>query len=154
MSNCVVPKKIEPKPPPFRLRLVAEHWLRIASPLRTANKARRRYPAFALVAWLAALAVTVVAVRAESSAPLVDHRAPGPDAPPTGRSLFEMLFAGGVPFPFSSLLDRLKEEVGAHRVVTALVPLGRSLQRFSAHPNYFDSPRLVVAVPRCGLAHD
>ena len=90
--------------------------------------------------------MTVVAVRAETSALLVDHRAPGPDAPPTGRSLFEMLFAGGVPFPFSSLLDRLKEEVGAHRVVTALVPLGRSLQRFSAHPNYFDSPRLVVAV--------
>jgi hypothetical protein len=141
-----VPKKIEPKPPPFRLRLVAEQWLRIASPLRTANKARRQYRAFALAAWLAALAVTVVAVRAETSALLVDHRAPGPDAPPTGRSLFEMLFAGGVPFPFSSLLDRLKEEVGAHRVVTALVPLGRSLQRFSAHPNYFDSPRLVVAV--------
>ena len=77
---------------------------------------------------------------------LVDHKMPGPDAPPTGRSLFETLFADGVPFPFSALLDRLKDEAGAHRVVTALVPLGRSLQRFSAHPNYFASPRLVVAI--------
>jgi hypothetical protein len=101
--------------------------------------------------WLAAaLAVSAAAAlpaaKAESSALLVDPRAPGPDAPPTGRSLFEAIFASGVPFPFSAVLDRLKEEAGAHHVVTALVPLGRSLQRFSAHPNYFASPRLVVAI--------
>jgi hypothetical protein len=101
--------------------------------------------------WLAAAlaasaAASLPAARAQSSALLVDPRTPGPDAAPTGRSLFEAQFASGVPFPFATLLDRLKEDVGAQHLVTALVPLGRSLQRFSAHPHYFASPRVVVAV--------
>ena len=104
----------------------------------------------AVVCLTPALVVSVAAslpvARAQSSALLVDARAPGPDDPPAGRSLFEALFAGGVPLPFAALLDRLRDEVGTQNVVTALVPLGRSLQRFSAHPHYFASPRLVVAI--------
>jgi hypothetical protein len=115
------------------------------------GRGRWAHAAFAAIVWLAAAlaasaAASLPAARAQSSALLVDPRTPGPDAPPTGRSLFEAQFASGVPFPFATLLDRLKEDVGAQHLVTALVPLGRSLQRFSAHPHYFASPRVVVAV--------
>ncbi len=115
------------------------------------GRGRWAHAAFAAVVWLAAAlaasaAASLPAARAQSSALLVDPRTPGPDAPPTGRSLFEAQFASGVPFPFATLLDRLREDVGAQHLVTALVPLGRSLQRFSAHPHYFASPRVVVAV--------
>jgi hypothetical protein len=69
-------RKIEPKPPPFPLRIVAEHWLPIASRFAPPT-ARRRHPAFVLVVWLAVLAMTVAAVQAESSALLVDQRRRG-----------------------------------------------------------------------------
>jgi hypothetical protein len=145
-----MPQRIDAKAQPHLPFLAVAHRVSAASRPRAGTKGRRPHPAFVAAAWLAAaLAVSAAAspaARAESSALLVDHRTPGPDAPPSGRSLFEALFAGGVPFPFSALLDRLKAEVGAQHVVTALVPLGRSLQRFSAHPNYFASPRLVVAI--------
>jgi hypothetical protein len=130
-----MPERIEPKP-------------RTPSPGGT----RRWTHALcgAVVCLTPALVVSVApslpVARAQSSALLVDARAPGPDIPPAGRSLFEVLFAGGVPLPFAALLDRLRDEVGTQNVVTALVPLGRSLQRFSAHPHYFASPRLVVAI--------
>ena len=87
---------------------------------------------------------------------------PGPDIAPVGRSLFERVFtqADGqvrVPFPFSQLLERLALEVGAgpgrrDGVAVSLIPLGRSLQRDAAAPDFFRFPRIVVAVD--GEPHD
>ena len=86
-----------------------------------------------------------------------DAAAPGPDLPPVGRSLFDYLVtepaAGGmiyrVPFPFSALMDRIgarlshREFSGGTRVV--IVPMGRSLQRAAAAPEFFKYPRIVFA---------
>ncbi len=70
----------------------------------------------------------------------------GPDLPPTGASLLTQLFPDGLPYPFEAALDRLRTLAGPENVQTALIPLGRSLQRYAADPDYFASPRLVVAV--------
>ncbi|MBI2277391.1 MAG: hypothetical protein HYU74_08580 [Dechloromonas sp.] len=91
---------------------------------------------------------------------VVDPAAPGENLPPAGRSLFDQLFAVSrhgqatieLPFPFAALLARLDAELAyepgsqlppAKRV---LIPLGRSLQRSAAAPDYFAYPRVVVAV--------
>ncbi|WP_265948029.1 hypothetical protein [Dechloromonas sp. A34] len=91
---------------------------------------------------------------------VVDPAAPGENLPPAGRSLFDQLFAVSrngratieLPFPFAALLARLDGELArdpgsplppAKRV---LIPLGRSLQRSAAAPDYFAYPRVVVAV--------
>jgi hypothetical protein len=88
----------------------------------------------------------------------VDPTAPGPDVPPVGRSLFDHLVmehAGSentyrVPFPFSALIDRIQvrlaqqEFLGGTRV--AMIPMGRSLQRSAAAPDFFKFPRIVFAV--------
>lgn len=75
---------------------------------------------------------------------------PGPQHPPAGQSLFDELFATpqgyDIPFPFARLIEHLDGYLAPERVRTALIPLGRSLQRYSADPDYFASPRLVVAV--------
>jgi len=63
-----------------------------------------------------------------------------------GASLVAELFPGGLPVPFEAVVERLRREAGAGNVQTALVPLGRSLQRYAADPDYFGSPRIVVAV--------
>ena len=88
-----------------------------------------------------------------------DPAQPGPDRPPLGRSLFDHLVAAerdgaavtDVPFPFAALRQRLMEHLGpdaANSGVLAqvLIPLGRALQRNAAAPDYFASPRLVLAV--------
>ncbi|MCG2576313.1 hypothetical protein LZ012_04820 [Dechloromonas sp. XY25] len=84
----------------------------------------------------------------------------GDNLPPAGRSLFDQLFAVSrngqssieLPYPFAALLERLDRELArdpasplppAKRV---LIPLGRSLQRTAAAPDYFGFPRVVVAV--------
>jgi mono/diheme cytochrome c family protein len=91
---------------------------------------------------------------------VVDPAAPGENLPGVGRSLFDRVFAvrrGGqaeieLPFPFEHLLARLDAQLQrepasalppAKRV---LIPLGRSLQRTAAAPDYFAYPRVVVAV--------
>ncbi len=89
---------------------------------------------------------------------VVDPREPGPDLPPTGRSLFDFLVtertaAGAayrVPFPFTALtqaitdgLDRARSSSATRQV---LIPLNRSLQRHAAEPDFFAHPRAVVAV--------
>jgi hypothetical protein len=68
-----------------------------------------------------------------------------PQAAPAAGALAEV-FPGGLPAPFEAVLDRLRAVAGPENVATALVPLGRSLQRFGADPDYFGSPRIVVAV--------
>ncbi len=88
----------------------------------------------------------------------VELAVPGDDLPSVGRSLFDHLTAvnrGGVtshdvPYPFTALLDRIARELdGAQSppgVKRVLIPLGRSLQRSAAAPQYFAFPRVVAAV--------
>jgi hypothetical protein len=78
------------------------------------------------------------------------------DLPPRGRSLFDHLVAAApgsapghrIPFPFADLVAHIAaraggmEQAGARQV---LIPLGRSLQRSAAAPDYFAHPRVVVA---------
>ena len=86
----------------------------------------------------------------------VDPDEPGPDLPPRGRSLFDfvtMQEEGGravqvVPFPFKALLAKIEAEVSdpSPSLKKVLIPLGRSLQRNAANPDFFAFPRAVVAV--------
>jgi hypothetical protein len=87
---------------------------------------------------------------------VTDPTYPGPDLPPRGRSLFDFLVAekrGGnvvqvVPFPFASLLRKVEKAMrhdGATGLQSVLIPLGRSLQRTAAAPDFFAYPRAVVA---------
>lgn len=75
---------------------------------------------------------------------------PGAQFPAAGVSLFDELFGTptghDLPFPFERLIEALNARIAPDRVLTALIPLGRSLQRYAADPDYFGSPRLVVAV--------
>lgn len=88
----------------------------------------------------------------------VDPTVPGENLPPVGRSLFDFLVAraeGGryvydVPFPITALMKKLEAELqrdgpDALPVKSVLIPLGRSLQRTSAAPEFFAFPRLVFA---------
>ncbi len=97
----------------------------------------------------------------------VDPHQPGPDLPPAGGSAFDGVFsratAAGVvhdvPFPFPRLLQKLEYAAGGEGMSRSpldatLIPLGRSLQREAAAPDYFQSPRIVVAVtgePESGI---
>ena len=89
----------------------------------------------------------------------IDPNMPGPDLPPAGGSAFDAVFSRAtpngithdVPYPFSRLLDVLAQAAGGETMPRSpldatLIPLGRSLQRESAAPDYFRSPRIVVAV--------
>lgn len=82
----------------------------------------------------------------------VDPQDPGPSLPPAGRSLFDHLFArDGVPFPFAELLDRIETRSPLKKV---LIPLGRSLQRNAADPEFFRYPRALAAVDTDGVFKD
>jgi hypothetical protein len=80
----------------------------------------------------------------------------GPNLPPVGRSLFDFIASAGaqgeseyqIPFPFDRLVAELQGLLGENALAlkTTLIPLGRSLQRSGALPDYFDYPRVVVAV--------
>ncbi|HSS64650.1 MAG TPA: hypothetical protein VLS27_09460, partial [Gammaproteobacteria bacterium] len=89
----------------------------------------------------------------------VDPGDPGPDLPRVGASAFDAVFsrvtpegvAHDIPFPFTRLLNRLEQAAGRESMARSpldatLIPLGRSLQREAAAPDYFQSPRIVVAV--------
>ena len=87
----------------------------------------------------------------------VDPEEPGLDELPAGHSLFDELFSKAVdgervydvPFPFEDLTARIAAIVSTERdenLRQVLIPIGRSLQRSSNRPNYFASPRVVVAV--------
>lgn len=97
----------------------------------------------------------------------------GPDLPPQGRSLFDRLVyaenAAGtaslqLPFPFRALVAqlraRLQLDAQPEALPVVLIPLGRSLQRNTAAPRFFESPRVVLAVlgesarPTAPLAKD
>ena len=116
--------------------------------------------ALAVAAWAACWGTALSAPSLKPPVPVVDPADPGENLPPRGRSLFDRVFAvargGGaeieLPFPFAALLARLDAQLQhdpadplppAKRV---LIPLGRSLQRTAAAPDYFAFPRVVVAV--------
>lgn len=95
---------------------------------------------------------------ASSSTWAVDPREPGPDLPPAGRSLFDFLVTErrrgeavvDIPFPFTALLERIEARQQAHPYFSSpvgrvLIPLGRSLQRNTAAPDFFAHPRAVAA---------
>jgi hypothetical protein len=93
--------------------------------------------------------------RASAPAWAVDPAVPGPDLPPEGRSLFDLLFAQGrtydVPYPFTALMRRLAQHAGVDALgrpglKRVLIPLGRSLQRTAPAPQFFRFPRVVTAV--------
>lgn len=113
--------------------------------------------AVALLALLTPLGLAGLPAMAATDIALVaSPEAPGPQDPPVGQSLFDELFkrraAQGVPagydlpFPFERLIEAVNARIEPARVRTALIPLGRSLQRFAADPDYFASPRVVVAI--------
>lgn len=89
----------------------------------------------------------------------VDPTAPGENVPSVGRSLFDFLVVRkpgerkvyDVPFPFTALVKKLEAQLqpnasGAPAHKAVLIPLGRSLQRTSAAPEFFAFPRVVLAV--------
>lgn len=83
----------------------------------------------------------------------VDPAAPGHDRPAAGVSLFDEIAADGVPFPFEALVRKIERAAGCMpgRCTSAvLVPLGRSLQRTAAAPDFFRHPRVVLAVTADG----
>jgi hypothetical protein len=120
--------------------------------------------------WLAVALALVVVPPAAAAAPAgavwaVDPEDPGPSLPPAGRSLFDFLVTrrqgdGGVydvPFPYAALLARVEarlgpgadtstEAAGLPPLARVLIPLGRSLQRNAAAPDFFRYPRAVAAV--------
>jgi len=50
-----------------------------------------------------------------------------------------------LPYPFARLIEDLKVRTGAE-IQLGFVPLGRSLQRYAADPDFFASPRIILAV--------
>ena len=90
---------------------------------------------------------------------VVDPTVPGTSLPPVGRSLFDYLVTReqdgkrihDVPFPFATLMKRIETQAGyadsgESLLKPVLIPLGRSLQRNAAAPDFFKYPRVVVAV--------
>lgn len=96
----------------------------------------------------------------------VDPTVPGQDLPPTGRSLFDHLVTERIgdkgirriPFPFSALIEHIESGLeqsgffGGTRV--AMIPMGRSLQRAAATPDFFKYPRIVFAVTGEPIVHE
>lgn len=83
------------------------------------------------------------------------------DLPPEGRSRFDLLVGDApVPFPLPALMARIGTQLDASNdgfspLKTTLIPLGRSLQRAAATPDFFAFPRVVAAVDgasRAGFA--
>lgn len=117
-----------------------------------------------------ALALLVLALalaapgKAQTPTLIADPEQPGPNLPLSGRSLFDELFEVGpaaasrlaaryaLPYPFERLLADLNSQPALIEVTTVLVPLGRSLQRHAALPDYFASPRVIAAVTEDGGA--
>jgi hypothetical protein len=111
-------------------------------------------------------ALSLAPAAAQAPSLIADPEEPAPNLPPAGRSLFDELFEVGppaaarpearyaLPHPFEQLLAELNSRPAPLEVTTVLVPLGRSLQRHAAAPDYFASPRVLVAVTEDGGARD
>lgn len=90
---------------------------------------------------------------------VVDPRQPEASLPPVGRSLFDFIFTEtkngtvsyNIPFPYSELINKIESLVQSNHlykssVKQVLVPLGRSLARNIARPDFFLYPRVVSVV--------
>lgn len=106
---------------------------------------------------MAAAIATILAMPSVSrAAPLLlaDPARPGETQPASGQSLFDDLFKSertyDLPYPFARLTAAIEKRNGGVRPRAVLIPLGRSLQRLSADPDYFASPRVVVGVDAAG----
>jgi hypothetical protein len=76
-------------------------------------------------------------------------------APVAAESVFEKLYpakgdAIELPYPFAELLADLARKVGGAEIRTAFIPLGRSLQRYAADPDFFKHPRILAGVTGAG----
>ena len=115
---------------------------------------------------LAILTLLEISPWAQASIPqqrlVVDQADIGSDQPSAGASAFDLLVSQKVdgkvvlkvPFPFTELIKLIESKVlpptefspdptGIHKT---LIPLGRSLQRVAAKPDFFLFPRVVLAV--------
>src|SRR4030095_777374 len=104
-----------------------------------------------LVAVIVAVCAVSSAIAGSRDMPAwaTDPAVPGQTLPPVGRSLFDFVAADGVPFPFDALVRKVESGAGCapdECIKPVLIPLGRSLQRTVAAPDFFASPRVVVAV--------
>ncbi len=90
---------------------------------------------------------------------VIDPTAVAANTPSVGRSVFDRLFTRtvrgkpeyAIPFPYTRLIAQLNARLapgrsGGEPVKQVLFPMGRSLQREAAAPDYFANPRVVVAV--------
>jgi hypothetical protein len=104
-----------------------------------------------------AMAERAAAAASDEDAALwaMDPGTPGSDLPARGRSLFDFAMSriGGkpeydIPRSFDALVRRLEQRIGCAKECSrrVLIPLGRSLQRTAASPDFFASPRVVVAI--------
>lgn len=106
-----------------------------------------------LIALLMQSALPVFAV--ETPAWAIDPLSAQFDTPPAGASAFDRVFAARgryrVPYPFTALLRELRvhagvDALGRPGLKHVLIPMGRSLQRTAAAPQFFRFPRVVVAI--------
>ncbi len=104
---------------------------------------------------LAALALALPALAEPEALTSAENR--GPDLPPVGRSLLDFVLAEEVdgvwritvPYPFEALTDRIAARLGPgfrEPIKRVLHPIGRSLHRHEAEPDFFGFPRAVGAV--------
>ena len=89
------------------------------------------------------------AASAVASTWAVDPSLPGPNRTGVGVSLFDEITADGVPFPYEALVRKIEQATGCaprRCAKSVLIPLGRSLQRTTAAPDFFRYPRVITAV--------
>lgn len=111
---------------------------------------------------LPAMLQLMMPLQGQAAAPLpvwsVDPSLPGADAPSAGASLFDTVTTTegrqAIPFPFEKLIASFEAAAGCERRPACsraiLLPLGRSLQRAAASPDFFAHPRVVAAVVEDG----
>lgn len=113
--------------------------------------------AIALAATLTGAASVNGAMGKADAVWVVDPDEAGPNMPPVGRSLFDFLVTRqvdgrtvyDVPYPFTELQRVIAARMGRTPETAfkrTLIPIGRSLQRFAAEPDFFAAPRVIVAV--------
>ena len=105
----------------------------------------------------AVFAAMLASASVSNAAPLllVDPARTGEAEPPAGQSLFDDLFRRetgyDLPYPFERLSAAVARHNDGERPRAVLIPMGRSLQRLAADPDYFAWPRVVLAVDKSGL---
>jgi hypothetical protein len=130
---------------------------------RLTPRVRRKRSGSTAVIWFAAgFAATVTYLLA--GYPALAKTGPDGDLPAIGRSLFDILTTAPsddgprlrVPYPFDALRALIAKAGGLSDgdISETRFPLGRSLQRDAAAPDFFASPRVVLGVTGEPLARD